>query len=352
MVKLRDAGYCNLKLFLLYLVVYGHWIEAGIYESQTLYIQYRLIYLVHMPLFVFLSGLFLRNAKDCGRQIRRMLPMYVVLLAAVTLSGGNPAGFWTPYWHLWYLLSYCMWAGVGWLWFRYCETSLGKTCFGKSAETVTKTTANWLILGLSILAALGAGYIPWIDRTWSLSRAIVFFPYFWVGLMLDAKIQWHRYRRWGVAALVVALAGIVMWGDQISVTFLYQAAPYGRVANGAILRLLCYGLGALMSFFLLTAIPTRRLACTRAGADTMPGYLIHAPLVGVLREIPILWQVPVPWVMCAMGSALLLYVIYKLLQWNSPLYGIVPGERRDRRWLRFKKSTANTARRCIDSFCP
>lgn len=37
MVKLRQAGYCNLKLLLLFLVLYGHWIEP---QAQALE-QYR-----------------------------------------------------------------------------------------------------------------------------------------------------------------------------------------------------------------------------------------------------------------------------------------------------------------------
>lgn len=58
MVKLRDAQYCNLKLLLIFLVIYGHLIEPGIRNSEVLMVQYRWIYMVHMPLFCFLSGFF------------------------------------------------------------------------------------------------------------------------------------------------------------------------------------------------------------------------------------------------------------------------------------------------------
>lgn len=121
MVKLRKAGYCNLKLFLLFLVVYGHWIENRIDSSEVLHMQYRLIYFVHMPLFVFLSGLFIRNGEDCVRQVKRLLPLYAgVQLLAVLVSGGA-VSIWTPFWHLWYLLSFCWWAMAGWLWLHFFE---------------------------------------------------------------------------------------------------------------------------------------------------------------------------------------------------------------------------------------
>ena len=63
MVKLRNAYYCNLKLLLIFLVVYGHAIEPSISEDPSLYRIYRLIYLFHMPLFAFLSGLFVKSAS-------------------------------------------------------------------------------------------------------------------------------------------------------------------------------------------------------------------------------------------------------------------------------------------------
>lgn len=55
-LKKRDADYCNLKFVLMFLVVYGHLIEGRMEESVFLTQVYRLIYTVHMPLFLFLSG--------------------------------------------------------------------------------------------------------------------------------------------------------------------------------------------------------------------------------------------------------------------------------------------------------
>ena len=74
MIRSREALYCNLKLFLIFLVVYGHLIEGAIGQSERFALQYRIIYLFHMPLFVFLTGLFLKSKEQCASQGRRMLP--------------------------------------------------------------------------------------------------------------------------------------------------------------------------------------------------------------------------------------------------------------------------------------
>lgn len=250
MIKLRQAGYCNLKLLLLYLVVYGHWLETSIGNSKIVLVQYRIIYYIHMPLFAFLSGLFLRSKGDCARQIK-----------------------------------------------------------------------------------------PWLDRTFSSSRTIVFFPYFWAGLICKQDTPWQKFCFHGLVSLGAAVMVLLLIGKDIPATFLYHAEPYKAsmraldmvklaeasdvrehihilLQNGFLLRLLCYALSGLLGFFILTVVPDKRFPCTRAGADTMFGYLIHAPIVAVLRELNLSWGI------CAVLSAVLLYVIYKILQWNSPLYGV------------------------------
>lgn len=329
MVKLRDARYCNLKLLLIFLVIYGHLIEPGIWQSQALMDQYRWIYLFHMPLFSFLSGLFLNESKSCGRQFWKMLLLYIILQAAAVLLGNGRVKPLTPCWHLWYLLSYSTWVGLGWIWFRFCK--------GKG---------KFIVLVCSIVTGCAVGLIPSIGREHSLSRTLVFLPYFWMGLICDPQFPWEKLRPVALAALGVVAAVMLSGGNKISVVFLYQAAPYGSIENGIPLRLTCYLLGTLIGLILLAFIPMRRFPFTRAGADTMPAYLIHAPIVLYIRELDI------PWPCHLLITDVILYAVYKLLRWHSRLYGIVPTERRDSRCLPFKKSMKNTPSQSIGSYYP
>lgn len=329
MVKLRDARYCNLKLLLIFLVVYGHLIEPGIWQSKILMTQYKWIYLFHMPLFCFLSGLFLNDSKTCGRQCVKMVSLYIFLQTFAVLLGNGKVKPLTPYWHLWYLLSYSAWAALGWFWFRFCG--------GKGKV---------IILICLILIGCLAGFEAEIGREHSLSRTLVFLPFFWMGLICHPQFPWERLRWAGVTAFVVAISVMAHWGDQISAVFLYQAAPYGRTENGVQLRLICYLLGTLICLFLLVLTPMQRFPFTRAGADTMPVYLIHAPIVLYIRELDL------PWPYLLLIAAVILYAVYKLLQWHGALYGIVPTERRDSWCLHFRKSMRNTRNRSIGSYYP
>lgn len=319
MVALRQAGYCNLKLFLLYLVIYGHWIEPRIGSDIFLSAQYQLIYLIHMPLFAFLSGLFLKDSRSCARQIRKLFPIYAAAQGICILLGSGTVSVLTPFWHLWYLLSCCFWSGLAWLWFRF-GSGRGKL----------------LILAVSFAAGLAVSYVPWIGRTLSASRTIVFFPFFWAGIICPSDISWRKFRKFGLTALVLAILCFQMWGSRMSTGFLYHADPYSVTGGNAELRLQSYLLSTMFGFFLLTIIPPLRLPFTRAGADTLPSYLLHAPLVAVLREIAL------PWPCYAIGSAWVLYLLYIIPRWGRPLYGIAPGERRNWKWPVFRKFTNNS----------
>ena len=329
MVKLRDARYCNLKLVLIFLVIYGHLIETGIWHSKMLMTQYKWIYLFHMPLFCFSSGLFMNDGRTCGYQFSKMLSLYMFLQTFAVLLGNGKVDPLTPYWHLWYLLSYSAWAGFGWLWFR----------FGNGRGKI-------VILACTILVGCLAGFNPEIGREHSLSRTLVFLPFFWMGLVCDPQFPWERLRRVSLVGLGIVFAAMARWGEQISVVFLYQAAPYGKQENGIVLRLLCYLLGTLLCLAVISFVPKKRFLFTRAGADTMPAYLVHAPIVLCIRELDITWQ------QYLLIAVVIIYAAYKLLRWHGRLYGIVQIERRDSWCPHFRESTKNTQSPFTDSCYP
>lgn len=305
MVKLRNAKYCNLKLLLIFLVIYGHLIESQLHRSQILLVQYRAIYLFHMPMFCFLSGLFLNSCDSCKRQFQKCLSLYVLMQALAVCFGKGKVDPLTPYWHLWYILSCSAWSGLGWLWYRYFR---GK---GKGA-----------ILAISVILACLSGLLPGIGRALSLSRTVAFLPYFLLGLFLQPQFPWERLQKLSLVGLLIALALFAAWSDQIPTEFLYHASSYGQLGSGPALRLLCYAVGALICLFLLAFMPSRRFPFTKAGANTMPAYLLHAPFALLLRQQHLAW--PLLLLICP-GF---LYASYKLLQWHGALYGIVPTERR------------------------
>ena len=313
MVKFRDAKYCNLKLFLIFLVVYGHLLEPQLDTSAAAAIQYRAIYLVHMPLFAFLTGLFAQSAKTCGSQCKRLFILYAGAQAFALAVGGTTQPL-TPYWHLWYLLSSVFWFAAAWVWFRFAK---GKGRFG--------------ILAAAILLGCAVGWIPWADRAWSFSRTVAFFPYFWAGILCDSRYDWKKLRTKAAAACAVVICVVIFLGNQLPLTFLYHAEAYPHPLYDTPLRLLCYLLGGTLCVAFLAFTPMRRLSLTPIGADTLPIYLLHAPIVSFLRRLPLAWPV---WIVV---SAILVCGIYAATQLRRGRPQIVPIELQNPRWPLFKQ---------------
>lgn len=318
-VKVRDAGYCNLKLFLMFLVIFGHMLEGQLEDGEGAALLYRLIYTFHMPLFFFLCGLFLRDREGCWRQAGQMFGLYgicQIFVVVVWVLLDKKASFGVPFWHLWYLLSLgCMdLAGAAWFGLREKYSFCGRRPF---------QAGLWAV---SVCLACLAGNLEGIGRFLSLSRTLCFFPYFLLGLFLDRGISWEKFRLPGLLALGAYGALFTLAGGKLSAAFLYRAdsfAALGIGGEGAVQRLLCLCLALLMGLFLLAWTPGRRFRFSHLGTDTLAAYLFHAPLAALWNAL----ELP-PRMKAALTPALAAYCLLlcsRCAMWRRELYRIPTG---------------------------
>lgn len=322
-IKGRYAEYSNLKLLLLYMVVYGHLIEARVCETQTLLWIYQGIYSVHMPLFLFLSGLFLKSRESCLKQAKHLLLYYAgcqtVLVLGSWLLTEERLSMAVPVWHLWYLLSLGCMAGVGFCLYALFRVLPWTDC----------TQVKLGVLLAAVAAGCAAGFFDGIGRSFSLSRTIVFLPYFLAGMFCPEELRAKelcrkRYKEAGFCALLIFMTVFLLVGRQIPYDFYYQAdsfrktLPDGMQLYGIVLRLLCYLMGGCFGFFLLAFIPKKRFCFTRAGADTMWIYLLHGPIAALLGRVKL--ENTLFWALSPFAAAYIIFVLYKAFQWTGRLY--------------------------------
>lgn len=113
MEKLKKRYYLldNLKVILIFFVVFGHVIEYYINDNSILMTLYIFIYIFHMPLFIFISGYLSKNFYKMKRKaIRNLLIPYIIfnmIWYTAVYIGTRRAMFSVLYpgWTLWYLLS-------------------------------------------------------------------------------------------------------------------------------------------------------------------------------------------------------------------------------------------------------
>ena len=107
------------------------------------------------------------------------------------------------------------------------------------------------------------------------------------------------------------------------VELFYQADSYkalGVPETGAFLRLLYLCMGFALGAFLLAFTPRRRFPFSKAGADTLWIYLLHAPLVKLFGYLGNSEQVEL--LISPLIAVFIILFLYKLFQWWHPMYAL------------------------------
>ncbi|WP_172199755.1 acyltransferase family protein [Saccharibacillus qingshengii] len=270
----RDAYFDNLKVLLIALVVIGHLIEP-LSGSETFRPLYLWIYSFHIPLFVLISGFFCKKITSGDYRIKVVGTLIVPYLIFETLyslfdyfvMGAQTLRFsyFTPYWLMWFIFSMIIW----------------KMLLPYAVKI------RWA-LPISLAIAILAGYAADAQYYASISRTIVFFPFFLAGYYLD-KADIDRLRTpliKGAAAVVLCAAAYVMvsYGDRFRPEWFYGSLPYRALDHpewsAGLYRLAAYAAAVLIGGAVMILMPGRNLRGLSAlGRNTLYAYLLHGFLV-------------------------------------------------------------------------
>lgn len=282
--KNRDPYFSNLKFILIFLVILGHLIEKYIYVNHDLYSIYTVIYMVHMPLFAFISGFFSKNSYRKLNRIWKIGGLFFLLhlgwLLVNLLLTGDIGDWKTPYWYFWYLLSLFCWKWMG-IFLQFINRRVLSKMNKIFRISVVITT---IILGCF------SGVIWWIGRNFSLSRTLVFFPFYYIGLRCSMKVI-NRIKniRLMKKLLISATAFIIAFilGSLlmrfVPITFLHHAEGFKAlnlsISLGIHARLISYIIAASLGLAILALTPSKELWFSKFGADTFPVYISHGLLM-------------------------------------------------------------------------
>ncbi|MED1202386.1 acyltransferase family protein [Heyndrickxia acidicola] len=171
----RSKYFDNAKLILIFLVVFGHVISPLKDNDSILFTLYSVIFLFHMPAFIFISGFYSKGYRKKGfffKSIKIVLIPYIIFQVIYSFfyyyKGGDAKlniNLLQPHWTLCFLLSLFCW-------------NMLLIVFGR---------LRWYGLAIAFAVGIAAGYFPNIGGYLSLSRTLVFFPYFLFGFLLDRE---------------------------------------------------------------------------------------------------------------------------------------------------------------------
>lgn len=175
MSEKRIYKWDNAKFILIVLVVIGHFMQYCT-DKQTGNIIFYLVYLFHMPAFIFLSGIFsksfMRKERIETGKIFALFTLYVLLKISIafvrvlTTDRGFVFSLFFEEAVPWYLLALGIWYIV--------------TYSIRNVKPVYSLT-------FSVLLACACGYDEDIGALLALNRVIVFFPLFPFGLLFKGR---------------------------------------------------------------------------------------------------------------------------------------------------------------------
>ncbi len=271
----RDDRWDILKFFLIFLVVLGHIADIYADVSRASGILRFIIYTFHMPLFIFISGLFgKRTVKE--RRWDRMgfyliLYVFIKVLSFVSkwiVNGTKP--------------HFSLFSDGSVPWYVFC-------LFAFSVITVFADRFDpKKVFVFSVLLALIAGYDNDIGDFLCLSRIIVFYPFYFAGYCLEPGrvadvLGRKKYRIAGAVSLAVCIALIILLYDYIKdFKFMFSGRnPFGVIRAGwpfsSLARLVCYAVSCIMGLSFAAVIPKKiKLEfVAKTGARSVQIYALH-----------------------------------------------------------------------------
>ena len=269
--KERNYKADNIRFVLIFLVVFGHLLNlfTGTYKKDV----YKIIYTFHMPCFIFLTGYF---AKYNPSKILRHLVMPYLVFQTFYLVFDyyvlpDPdkileIQFTTPYWLLWYLLATI---------FFYLLLPV--------ITTDNKTRAI-VVIAISFLLSILVGLDNTVGYYLSLSRTVVFFPFFVMGYyrsnIFNKKNQdWVNHNKIFLTILsvmVIVVCSYFIIKLNVPTKALYGSYSYAASKSTAAMRMLIELCALSWILFLFLVVPNRKFCfLTTIGQNTLSIFLLH-----------------------------------------------------------------------------
>jgi fucose 4-O-acetylase-like acetyltransferase len=311
----------NARYACIVLVVLGHAIQRLIYDSDIAFAFYLTLYAFHMPAFAIISGYFSKSGSPTKTQMARIITDIIVpyvifeLLWTLTkwlVEGQANPNITQPSWTLWFLLA----LGI----FRLVLPYLA--------------LLRWPLLW-TVVISIGAGYLPNVDSTFSLSRTLGLLPFFALGWWLRehdivARLRLLDFRPWWIrvaAVAVIAATGwaawnwLPIWQATDLRSWLFYEDSYADLggeqwwAGGVRLALMALAVLLSASFFVL--IPRGTYWWTTFGQYTMYVYLLHSFVLYPFRETGVLRDLEPTWIWLPLVT--MLSVVVALLLATKPV---------------------------------
>lgn len=266
----------NFKFILIVTVIASHMLGAVRMVSPHAMDVWNFFYLFHMPAFIMVSGYFLSNSYSSQSHTIRIL-YYLILytISNVVL----------------YAMDYILGFNRNITWFL---ESAGATWYLQSMiiwillVPIIQNLKTPFAISLSILAGILIGLDPKAGHYASISRTIVFLPFFVIGMKFDlSNIQALRHNKriktlsyviLFLLFVIISLNRNLIDGNLFRGICSYEQLKYASLSKGITARLIWYILAFITTVALMLATPDRKTCLSHYGKNSLQIYLYHIPI--------------------------------------------------------------------------
>ena len=275
--KTRNFLFDNIKFILITLVVVGHFIDFYIDQSDIFKSMFLFIYSFHMPLFIFISGLFHKN-KDIGKKVIFLVTCgfcckILLALCRKFLRNGD--------------MKFVLLSDDGLPWYMFVLAMF------VLAGYLLRNQNKVFLFFASIVLALFVGFDKTIGDYLYISRFVVLFPFYILGNILNPEkiVEFKQKYKWLIIPSILVLA---VWAcvccfkidDIYSLRYLFTARnPFWGDKN-SFARLNCYLITFAVSAAIIFTVPSKKLPfISNAGKNTLNVYFYHFDFVATLFTV-------------------------------------------------------------------
>ena len=280
--------YDNIKFLAILLVVIGHAInfltdtDNGNMLEKSLFLT---IYSIHMPLFIFISGLFLRPMDKSTKFPKQKVISYIligivlrIMMSLLRLILGKKMNY--SLLDMYDSFTWFMWAMAVFI-----------TLVWVFREYNTK-----ILLLISLLIGCMAGYDEFLGDKLSLMRIVVFLPFFLIGYMIKPEqLASFLSKKWiKVVSIFVVVGFLALFFINTDIYKYLRPIFTGRNSFevleegekfGVLIRLLCYAISSLFGFAVMSLVPNKNLGfISKTGSKTLQIYFWHQAFIVLLTH--------------------------------------------------------------------
>lgn len=316
--KTRINLYDNLRFLLILLVVVGHFSEVWSSNSNIFGSIFIFIYSFHMPLFLFLSGLFHKNENILKKSLMYIfigfLLKIVLFLESLILYNNQSFSILSDSDVPWYMFVLAIYIVISFL--------------------LRKIDKKFILL-FSIMLACFAGYDSSVGDYLYLSRTIVFYPFFVLGGMINKEtlLSVTRGKNIRIISYIILFIWLLVCIFLLENVYVLRPLFTGRnpfsineifMKWGFIYRILCYVITFIVGLSVICIVTDKQLPIiTLFGNRTLQVYFWHLPILIILTKYiaPILSITKVGKLIWLLFAVILTFIL-SLKLFKFPIYQI------------------------------